>query len=227
MCGIALHFNAQGGATPLDLARITHRGPDSSGEWTSPDGRCWLGSTRLAIVDLSPTGAQPMTDPTTANVIVANGEIYNHRALREQLVRDVPWRGQRDTETLLQGYAHWGQGVLDRLKGMFAFAIYDSARQELFVARDRLGIKPLYYALDGDGIRAASEVKVLAQDSPAITGEWISAYLQWGSSPERELLYPDISVLSAGHAMTIGRDGERKTWRYWPAKKSFVAQDNK
>jgi asparagine synthase (glutamine-hydrolysing) len=226
MCGIAVHLRFSGQAERLDLALINHRGPDSSGEWSSPDGRCWLGGTRLAIVDLSPTGAQPMMDPGTGNVLVANGEIYNHRALREQLGRDVHWRGTSDTETLLQGYAHWGHGVLERLKGMFAFAIYDTVRQELFVARDRLGIKPLYYTANESGIRMASEVKVLAPDSPAITAESISAYLQWGSCPERELLYSDISVLPAGHAMIISENGERKTWRYWPAQKQFVSPAN-
>jgi len=226
MCGIAVHLRFSGRAERLDLELLTHRGPDSSGEWTSPDGRCWLGSTRLAIVDLSPTGAQPMLDPATGNVIVVNGQIYNHRALREQLGRDVNWRGTSDTETLLQGYAHWGHGVLERLKGMFAFAIYDNASQELFIARDRLGIKPLYYTVDESGIRIASEVKVLATESPAITAESISAYLQWGSCPERELLFPDISVLRAGHAMIIGRDGQPKTWRYWPAQKAFVSPTN-
>ena len=155
MCGIAVHFSSGGRATPLDLRLIQHRGPDSSGEWTSPDGQCWLGNTRLAIVDLSPTGAQPMTDPATGNVIVVNGEIYNHRALRVQLGPDVNWRGTSDTETLLQGYARWGHDVVDHLKGMFAFAIYDAAREELFLARDRLGIKPLYYTMEADGFRAA------------------------------------------------------------------------
>ena len=145
MCGIALHFNSLGRATPLDLRLIHHRGPDSSGAWTSPDGCVWLGSTRLAIVDLSPTGAQPMTDPATGNVIVANGEIYNHRALRAQLGPEVPWQGTSDTETLLQAYGRWGPAMLERVKGMFAFAIYDAERREIFVARDRLGIKPLYY----------------------------------------------------------------------------------
>jgi asparagine synthase (glutamine-hydrolysing) len=148
MCGIAIHFSLNGPATPLDLALIRHRGPDSSGGWTSPDGQCWLGSTRLAIIDLSPSGEQPMADPATGNVIVANGEIYNHRALRAQLGPDVSWKGTSDTETLLRGYARWGHEVLDQLKGMFAFAIYDAAREELFLARDRLGIKPLYYTLD-------------------------------------------------------------------------------
>jgi asparagine synthase (glutamine-hydrolysing) len=224
MCGIAVHLSLNGPAKPLDLQLIRHRGPDSSGEWTSPDGRCWLGSTRLAIVDLSPTGAQPMTDPATGNVIAANGEIYNHRALRAQLGPDVDWKGTSDTETLLQGYARWGRDVVDHLKGMFAFAIYDAARDEVFFARDRLGIKPLYYTTDADGFRAASEVRVLFTDGPSgITGPSISGYLQWGACPERNLLYPNLHVLPAGHAMMIARDGEMKTWRYWPSRKAFVS----
>jgi asparagine synthase (glutamine-hydrolysing) len=223
MCGIAFHFHSLVGATPLDLDLIHHRGPDSRGEWTSPDGRCWLGSTRLAIVDLSPTGAQPMTDPANGNVIVANGEIYNHRALRDQLGPDVNWQGTSDTETLLQGYARWGHGVLDRLKGMFAFAIYDAARSELFVARDRLGIKPLYYVSGPEGVRAGSEVKLLVHGSEEIAAESVSGYLQWGASPERRLLYSDLHVLPAGHAATIDLRGVLKTWRYWPSQDAFVS----
>lgn len=223
MCGIAFHFHPLGGATPLDLELIHHRGPDSCGEWTSPDGRYWLGSTRLAIVDLSPAGAQPMKDPATGNVIVANGEIYNHLALRDELSPDVNWQGTSDTETLLQGYARWGHSVLDRLKGMFAFAIYDAARNELFVARDRLGIKPLYYISNADGIRAGSEVKLLVRGSEAITPESIAGYLQWGASPERRLLYSDLHVLPAGYAATIHPQGALKTWRYWPSRKAFTS----
>jgi asparagine synthase (glutamine-hydrolysing) len=223
MCGIAVHFNSAGQATPLDLDLIHHRGPDSRGEWTSPDGRCWLGTTRLAIVDLSPTGSQPMTDPATGNVVAVNGEIYNHRALREQLGPNVHWRGTSDTETLLQGYARWGQGVVDHLKGMFAFAIYDAARGELFLARDRLGIKPLYHTTDEGCFRAGSEVKVLVGPSGTITPKAISAYLQWGACPEGELLYANVQALPAGHAMTIDRQGAIKSWRYWPAQKAFAS----
>ena len=221
MCGIAVHFRSNGHAAPLDLQLIAHRGPDSRGEWTSPDGHCWLGNTRLAIVDLSPTGAQPMTDPATGNVVAVNGEIYNHRALREQLGSNVDWRGTSDTETLLQGYGRWGRGVLDRLKGMFAFAIYDAARKELFVARDRLGIKPIYFITDAEGFRAASEVKVLVGQSETVTAEAISGYLQWGACPEGEILYPNVQSLPAGHAMTIDLQGEIETWRYWPSQKAF------
>jgi asparagine synthase (glutamine-hydrolysing) len=223
MCGIAVHFRSSGRATRLDLQLLRHRGPDSSGEWRSADGRCWLGNTRLAIVDLSPAGAQPMIDPSTGNVIVVNGEIYNHLALRKELGPDVSWTGTSDTETLLQGYARWNHGVLDRLKGMFAFAIYDAARQELFIARDRLGIKPLYYKLDENDIRLASEVKVLVEGPRTITPASISAYLEWGACPERSLLYSDIHVLRPGYAMTIDSQGKRNTWRYWPSRKSFVS----
>jgi asparagine synthase (glutamine-hydrolysing) len=224
MCGIALHFSLNGPASPLDLALIRHRGPDSSGGWTSPNGQCWLGSTRLAIIDLSPSGEQPMTDSATGNVIVANGEIYNHRALRAQLGPNVSWKGTSDTETLLQGYARWGHEVLDRLKGMFAFAIYDAAREELFLARDRLGIKPLYYTSDASGLRAASEGRMLVGPGMSgITAQSISGYLQWGACPERNLLYPGLRSLPAGHAMTITRQGQIKTWRFWPARKAFVS----
>jgi len=224
MCGIAVHFSSSGRATPLDLQLIRHRGPDSSGEWISPDGQCWLGNTRLAIVDLSPTGAQPMSDPATGNVIAVNGEIYNHRALRVQLGSEVNWRGTSDTETLLQGYARWGRDVVAHLKGMFAFAIYDAARKELFLARDRLGIKPLYYTMEADGFRAASEAKVLLGGrSPEITARALSGYLQWGACPESNLLYPGLHALLAGQAATIGAQGELKTWRYWPSRKIFLS----
>src|SRR3989440_11214032 len=190
MCGIAVHFNSLGRATPLDLELIHHRGPDSRGEWSSVDERCWLGSTRLAIVDLSPTGAQPMTDPATGNVLVTNGEIYNHRAVREKLGPNVDWRGTSDTETLLVGYARWGRGVVDHVKGMFAFAIYDAARKELFLARDRLGQKPLYYVVEPDAVRVASEVRVLVNGSGKNTPPAGAAHPPQGARPPRELSYP-------------------------------------
>ena len=164
-----------------------------------------------------------MIDPASGNVIIMNGEIYNHRALRDSLGQNVDWRGTSDTETLLHGYARWRDGVLDRIKGMFAFAIYDYARGELFLGRDRLGIKPLYYTLDAHGVRIASEVKALAGAGQAISATSISAYLQWGACPEKNLLYSNIHVLPAGHAMTIGSEGQRDMWRYWPSRQAFVS----
>jgi len=223
MCGIALHLNSSGWATPLDLERIRHRGPDSRGEWNSPGGHYWLGNTRLAIVDLSSTGAQPMMDPATGNVIVTNGEIYNHRAVREKLGPNVDWRGTSDTETLLVGYARWGRSVVDHVKGIFAFAIYDATRKELFLARDRLGQKPLYYVVEPDGVRAASEVRMLVEGTEEITPAAVSAYLQWGSCPENELIYSRVQTLPAGHAMTISSDRSIETWRYWPKQTAFAS----
>ncbi|HEY1770329.1 MAG TPA: asparagine synthase (glutamine-hydrolyzing) [Chthoniobacterales bacterium] len=223
MCGIAGHFCREGNAAPLDLNLLAHRGPDASGEWLSADSRFWLGNTRLAILDLSFAGAQPMEDPATGNVLVVNGEIYNHLALRGEMP-GVEWRGTSDTETLLQAYAHWGPQLLVRLKGMFAFAIYDHARQELFLARDRLGIKPLYLAGDPAGMRFASETKALTDcGAQKITRESIGAYLQWGCCPEDRLLFSQIKTLPAGHAMIVRQNGETEHWRYWPEGKAFVS----
>lgn len=165
-----------------------------------------------------------MTDPATGNVIVVNGEIYNHRTLRAELGSEVNWRGTSDTETLLQGYARWGRDVVEHLKGMFALAIYDAARKELFLARDRLGIKPLYYTVEADGFRAASEAKMLLNGrSHEITRRAVSGYLQWGACPESNLLYPGLRALPAGHAATVGSQGEFQTWRYWPSRKAFLS----
>lgn len=222
MCGIAAHFSSHGQAAALDLALITHRGPDAQGEWSSPDGCFWLGSTRLAILDLSPTGAQPMIDPETGNVIVSNGEIYNHRQLRAEL-GDLGWRGTSDTETLLLGYRVWGRDLLERIKGMFAFAIYDRALSQLLVARDRFGIKPLYYVAEKNGLRFGSEVKLLRSPDSKTTPATIAAYLQRGACPEDKLLYPEIKTLPAGHALTIKDTGERESWCYWPRSKELVS----
>jgi asparagine synthase (glutamine-hydrolysing) len=218
MCGIAAHISFSGSAGPLDLRRIHHRGPDSSGEWLSPDDWCWLGNTRLAIMDLSPAGAQPMLDPATGNVIVVNGEIYNHRELREQMP-DVPWQGTSDTETLLRGYATWGHGVLERLKGMFAFVIYDAVRGEVFVARDRLGIKPLYCVRTAGAMSFASEARVLVDGPQTISAGSVSSFLQWGACPEEDPLFPGLTSVGAGHAMTVGRNGRETSWVYWPPRK--------
>ncbi|MDQ6625312.1 MAG: asparagine synthase (glutamine-hydrolyzing) [Verrucomicrobiota bacterium] len=216
MCGIAAHISFNGSATPLDLRQIHHRGPDSSGEWLSPNELCWLGNTRLAIMDLSPAGAQPMLDPFTGNVIVVNGEIYNHLELRRELDAEVPWQGTSDTETLLRCYARWGHGLLERLKGMFAFVIYDAARDEIFVARDRLGIKPLYCMETPSGMFFASEARMLVNEPQTVSASSVSSFLQWGACPEEDLLFRGVRSFGAGHAMTIGRDRSVNEWTYWP-----------
>src|SRR5271163_829161 len=144
MCGILGLYSPTGvqpnlGAFASALDRLKLRGPDDSGIWQ--DGCVLFGHRRLAVVDLSPAGHQPMESADGRYVIVFNGEIYNHRELRPQLSSGRAWRGTSDTETLLEAYRTWGVKCLDRINGMFAFAIWDRTERTLFLARDRLGVK--------------------------------------------------------------------------------------
>lgn len=170
MCGIAgfLRLRADSSAelgrdtAQAMLRAVWRRGPDSEGEWRSEDGRCWLGHRRLAIVDLN-TGDQPMGDAEGRLQVVFNGEIYNYRALRNELIRrGCRFRTESDTEVLVHGYREWGGPTLvRRLRGIFAFAVYDLERCSLFLARDHLGVKPLHWWSDGDTFLFASEIKSL------------------------------------------------------------------
>jgi asparagine synthase (glutamine-hydrolysing) len=218
MCGIAGAFSFRNDVRPLDLDLIQHRGPDSRGEWRSPDGRMWLGMTRLAILDLSPAGNQPMIDPITGNVIIHNGEIYNHLSLRPELERlGARFLGTSDTETLLAAYRVWGDAMLRRLKGMFAFAIYDKSRASILLARDRFGIKPLYVFSDADEFVFASEVRgIVRQKGLRPTRESIVAYLQWGSCPHSYLLFPDLVEFPVGSHVRVTRDGPTRPVKFWP-----------
>ncbi len=216
MCGIAAVIVAEGLADPMDLAGLRHRGPDAEGEWTSPDGKIWFGHTRLAIVDLSPTGAQPMHDPETGNVIIFNGEIYNHAKLRAEMP-GVKWAVTSDTETLLVAYRLWGKAMLPRLKGMFAFVIYEAATGAVFVARGPAGIKPLYFSRSRGIVRISSEARSLfAGTVPVYDRRSVSSYLQWGSCPEAEFIFPRLRVLPSGTSMAVSADTSVQTEHYWP-----------
>lgn len=141
------------------LSRISHRGPDGRGIWMAPDGMAGLGHARLSVIDLE-TGAQPMHSDDGRYTIIYNGEIYNYIELQEELGRDC-FRTRSDTEVVLRAFQRWGEGALNRLRGMFAIAIWDRAEKRLFLARDRFGIKPLYWAKTSSGIYFASEIKAL------------------------------------------------------------------
>src|ERR1700737_2539703 len=147
VCGIVGVFNTAGSLPTRELfsecvERLRRRGPDDSGIWSDTVVR--LGHRRLAIVDLSPSGHQPMVSADGRFVIVFNGEIYNHAELRRSLAPPDGWKGSSDTETLLEAYRQWGVACLERLNGMFAFAIWDAIERRMFLARDRIGVKPLY-----------------------------------------------------------------------------------
>jgi len=143
---------------------MVHRGPDDGGSWHQPEHRVALGHRRLSIVDLSPAGHNPMPNEDGTVWITYNGEVYNHGALREELERKGhSYRSQTDTETILHLYEEEGPRCVERLQGMFAFAIWDGRRRELFLARDRLGIKPLYYAEPSGVIDGCSSSALISE----------------------------------------------------------------
>lgn len=203
------------------LAAIHHRGPDDQGcELVSnARGEVWLGNTRLAIQDLSAAGHQPMRDPATGNWIVMNGEIYNHHEVRRALpAPEGGWRSTGDTETVLQAYAVWGRDCLQRLRGMFGLAIWDQSADELWCARDRLGIKPLYVHADESRFVFASEVRALLASGlvkQRLNANGLAGFVRFGSLPEPLTLIEDVESLPAGHWMRV-RDGKIvERHRYW------------
>ena len=222
MCGFFGFLGCNASKKDMDrsLALLRHRGPDASATWTNPVASIWLGHTRLAILDLSNAGRQPMEDPTTGNVIVFNGEIYNHREIRQQLVSlGVCFRGTSDTETLLMALGIWGEEIIPRLRGMFAFALYHKASDTVVLGRDRLGIKPLYIGWRKQGgLLFSSEVRPMLHWTGAeISPQGVASYLQRGCCPHGQLLYKNISEFPAGCCARL-RSGSAffEPVRFWP-----------
>lgn len=221
MCGINGIFAYHQASSAPDEAELLAtrdsmraRGPDGSGKWWRTDRRCGLGHRRLSILDLSDRAAQPMASADGNTVVTFNGEIYNYQALRAELeAAGARFRTTSDTEALLHLYARHGAAMVHRLRGMFAFAIWDEVRCELFLARDPYGIKPLYTANDGWTFRFASQVKALlaggrVSRDPEPAG--IAGFHLFGSVPEPFTLYRDIRALPAGHTQRIDRAGPRE-----------------
>lgn len=194
---------------------IAHRGPDSEGYFE--DGRAALGFRRLAIIDLAGAN-QPLYNENRSLVLVFNGEIYNYRELRRQLIAaGHAFSTQGDAEVVLHGFERWGAGVLDRLRGMFAFALYDTATGELFCARDAFGIKPLYYAAEGDRILFGSEIKgVLAHPHAhrSLNERRLAHWLCMEYLPDEETLFEGVRKLSAGHWLRW-RNGRAECGRWF------------
>ena len=218
MCGIngifAYGANAEPPRPQELLAVRDHmraRGPDGEGAWWSADGRVGLGHRRLAVIDLDDRAAQPMRLPERDLALVFNGEIYNHRALRRALeARGERFVTESDTEVILRLYAHEGVAMVRRLRGMFAFALWDERQGGLLLARDPYGIKPLYYADDGGAFRFASQVKALmagggVSDTPDPAG-WVGFHI-FGHVPEPFTLYRNVQAVPAGTTIWVGRDG--------------------
>jgi asparagine synthase (glutamine-hydrolysing) len=227
MCGIVGIVARNATVAPDLLERVTqslaHRGPDDSGtiivrEALPEPVEVGLGNRRLAILDLSPTGHQPMQDPTTGNWIVYNGEIYNFHEIRARLGREgVRFRSHSDTEVVLKAYGRWGEHCLQELRGMFAFAIWDPRHRRLFVARDPMGIKPLYYASPGGYFLFASEVRTLLETGLVprrLDRAGLLNYLSFGSLYDPITLIEGVSALRPGHYLTWEK-GVVRDAMYW------------
>jgi asparagine synthase (glutamine-hydrolysing) len=222
MCGIAgiLEFrhDARASAAALrEMCRlITHRGPDDQGFYT--DGAVGIGMRRLSIVDVA-GGHQPISNEDGTLWIVFNGEIYNHLALREQLIaRGHHYSTHSDTETVIHLFEEYGADCVQHLRGMFAFAIWNRNTKTLFIARDRLGIKPLYYKLTPERLLFGSEIKALLAHGgirPAFNRAALPEYLAFGYLSGEESFYDGILKLMPGHTMTIDPEGKPEIRQYW------------
>jgi asparagine synthase (glutamine-hydrolysing) len=222
MCGIAgiINFDSDRPVEPERLRRMRdvlhHRGPDAEGMWT--DGGIGLAHRRLSIVDIS-GGAQPMTDDANGNWIVFNGEIYNHPELKRELeANGHRYKSRCDTETILHLYQDAGDRCVERLRGMFAFALWDRRRQELLLARDRLGIKPLYYAITDHELLFASEIKgILAAGRfrAELNEEIIPEYLATGFVSGPSTFFRGIRKLLPGHTLAWSRRNGLRERQYW------------
>lgn len=199
---------------------IIHRGPDSDGIFISDDNTCGLSFRRLAIIDLSDSGNQPMSTKDYRYTIVFNGEIYNHQSIKQELIKKgFKYRSNTDTETILYGYQEWGTGILKKLHGMWAIAIWDNQKKEIFLARDRIGIKPLYFYRQNGMLVFGSEIKSIHKH-PNISKEFNTAelpnFLSYGMSSNKNSLFQNIEKLTASHYIIFNEELEVKEHkRYW------------
>lgn len=223
MCGIAGIVNLDGSPADAGLVRrmtdaIAHRGPDGEGQHT--DGAVGIGNRRLAIIDLSEAGSQPMLNDRGDVAITYNGEVYNFRELRAELERaGRRFRSRSDTEVVLRAYEEWGEAFVERLNGMFALAIWDGRSRELLLARDRYGVKPLYTAQAGSTFLFGSEIKSFLQHPgfrPQLSRPHLLEYFTFQNIFTDGTLFAGVTLLPPGHTLTVRLDGsEPRRRRYW------------
>jgi asparagine synthase (glutamine-hydrolysing) len=222
MCGIIGQVNIEG---PIDkpvfermLKALVHRGPDGSGMKFFNDSKAALGHTRLSIIDLSDAGSQPMTNEDGSIWLTFNGEIYNYVELRKELQKkNHVFKSSSDSEVIIHAYEEWGIDCVKRFRGIFAFGIYDCCRHFLFIARDHVGVKPLYYTLSQDKFVFASEPRALITDPKyniSINQEAFSLYLAYGNVPSEHCIYSGIKKLLPGHSILL-RGGKITVSKYW------------
>ncbi|MEM7390858.1 MAG: asparagine synthase (glutamine-hydrolyzing) [Verrucomicrobiota bacterium] len=216
MCGFVVAI--QPDAQPVDLTAashsIRHRGPDDEGRWSNPGGTCHMAFRRLSILDLSSAGHQPMHSKDGRYTIVFNGEIYNYLELKEEL--DHRFDTESDTEVLLAAYAAWKEECLHRLNGMFAFAIWDEEEQKLFAARDRFGVKPLFFHVTSSGaLHIASEIKALGARAEFDTVAWADYLVRGMYDHGPRTFWNNVTRVLPGHRMTVSASGDAQTERWY------------
>ncbi|NMB15324.1 MAG: asparagine synthase (glutamine-hydrolyzing) [Gallicola sp.] len=224
MCGIIGYIHKDKEYDPQVIKNMTekiiHRGPDSSGFYENDD--ISFGFRRLSIIDLSSEADQPFYNADRTKILIFNGEIYNYKELREELIKEgYKFKSETDSEVIIHGYDFWGKDILDRLRGMFAFAVWDTKKKELFIARDPFGIKPLYYTQntkDGNLI-FGSEIKGFLENPEFIkelNPKALKPYLTFQYSSMKETFFKEVYKLPAGHYM-LYKDGNIEISRYWEA----------
>jgi asparagine synthase (glutamine-hydrolysing) len=227
VCGIAGIFNYGNSpslVSPDIIKRMTdviaHRGPDDDGQYLSDDGRVGFGFRRLAIIDLSPAGHQPMSNADKSIWILFNGEIYNHLDIRKDLeAKGYSYKSKSDTETILYAYQEYGLAFIEKLYGMFGIAIWDSRKEQLVLVRDRIGIKPVYYSFNNGAVFFGSEIKSIlshpAVPAAQMNEQGLSDYLTLMMTPPNETLFKNIFKLEAGHYAVIDKHGMMTKRQYW------------
>ncbi|MFM8568536.1 MAG: asparagine synthase (glutamine-hydrolyzing), partial [Candidatus Kapaibacterium sp.] len=205
---------------------IEHRGPDDAGVWISDSRECGLGFRRLSIIDLSPAGRQPMRTTDGRYTIVFNGEVYNHAELRTDLeAKGHEYSSRTDTESILYGFRQYGPEFLHRMIGMWGIAIWDEQRRELFCARDRIGVKPLYYYHRDGLFIIASEIKSILKHPDVqarMNIDELPVYLALSATSDAETLFEGIHKVPAGHRLTLSAEGQVTLQRYWSPLKAHT-----
>jgi asparagine synthase (glutamine-hydrolysing) len=225
MCGITGYWARRGDPSAwladlgASVASLKRRGPDDDGVWVRNGGRVALGQTRLSILDLSPLGHQPMRSPDGALTMVFNGEVYNFAVVRAELeALGHRFRSTGDTEVILAALQEWGVAAVDKFIGMFAIALWNERERRLMLLRDRMGVKPLYYAWNGSSFWFGSELKALrafAAWQPEVDRDALGEYLQYGYISAPRSIYRNVQKLLPGHWLELAEVGEPVAHRYW------------
>ncbi len=226
MCGVVGTYSFKGKPVDEDLLikmrdTMVHRGPDGAGVWVSEDRKVGFGHRRLSIIDLSEAAAQPMSNEDRSLWLSFNGEIYNHTEIRKDLekIGGHRWKTDHsDTEVILHAFEEWGIDCLERFRGMFAIALWDAKKRELWLIRDRIGIKPLYYSILSGRINFASEIRALLNDPEQkriVEEEALYHYLSFLTTPAPQTLFAGIKKLSAGTWLNVKHTGKIQESRYW------------